>query len=50
VDGIDFAVTHIEAEPAQNPSFWTKKSEIHHEYKKVGAFLAQISICCIGKA
>jgi hypothetical protein len=38
VDGVDFAVTHIEAEPAQNPSFWTKKSEIHHEYKKVGAF------------
>jgi hypothetical protein len=38
VDGIDFAVTHIEAEPAQNPSFWTKKSEIHHDYKKVGAF------------
>jgi len=38
VDGIDFAVTHIEAEPAQNPSFWTKKSEIHHEYKKVGIF------------
>lgn len=38
VDGIDFAVTHIEAEPAQNPSFWTKKSEIRHEYKKVGAF------------
>jgi hypothetical protein len=38
VDGIDFAVTHIEVEPAQNPSFWTKKSEIRHEYKKVGAF------------
>jgi hypothetical protein len=38
VDGIDFAVTHSEAEPAQNPSFWTKKSEIHHEYKKVGDF------------
>ena len=38
VDGTDFAVTRIEAEPAQNPSFWTKKSEIHHEYKKVGAF------------
>lgn len=38
VDGIDFAVTHIEAEPAQNPSFWTKKSEIHHEYRKVGDF------------
>jgi membrane peptidoglycan carboxypeptidase len=38
VDGIDFAVTRIEAEPTQNPSFWTKKSEIHHEYKKVGPF------------
>jgi hypothetical protein len=38
VDGTDFAVTHIEAEPAQNPSFWTKKSEIHHEYEKVQAF------------
>jgi hypothetical protein len=38
VDGTDFAVTHLDAEPAQNPSFWTKKSEIHHDYKKVGAF------------
>ena len=38
VDGTDFAVTRIDAEPAQNPSFWTKTSAIHHEYKKVGAF------------
>jgi len=38
VDGIDFAVTRIEAEPALNPSFWTKKSEIHHEYMKVQDF------------
>lgn len=38
VDGTDFAVTRIEAEPVQNPSFWTKKSEIHHEYRKVGDF------------
>jgi hypothetical protein len=38
VDATDFAVTRIEAEPAQNPSFWTKKNEIHHEYTKVGAF------------
>ena len=38
VDEVDFAVTRIEVEPSQNPSFWTKKSEIHHEYKKVGAF------------
>jgi hypothetical protein len=38
VDGTDFAVTRIDAEPAQNPSFWTKKSEIHHEYMKVQNF------------
>jgi len=38
VDATDFAVTRIEAEPAQNPSFWTKKSEIHHEYIKVQGF------------
>jgi hypothetical protein len=35
VDATDFAVTRIEAEPAQNPSFWTKKSEVHHEYQKI---------------
>jgi hypothetical protein len=35
VDGNDFAVTRIEAEPAQNPSFWTRKSEVHYEYMKV---------------
>lgn len=38
VDGTDFAVTRIEVEPTQNPSFWTRKSEIRHEYKKVGDF------------
>ena len=38
VDGTDFAVTRIDAEPAQNPSFWTKKNDIHHEYMKVQDF------------
>jgi hypothetical protein len=38
VDGTDFAITRIEGEPALNPSFWTKKSEIHHEYTKVESF------------
>jgi len=38
VDATDFAVTHIEAEPARNPSFWTKKNEIRHDYKKVQDF------------
>src|SRR5580658_7491499 len=35
VDGHDFAVTRIEAQPAKSPSFWTTKSEIHHTYQKV---------------
>ncbi len=38
VDATDFAVTRIDAEPAQNPSFWTRKNTIHHEYMKVGDF------------
>jgi outer membrane lipoprotein-sorting protein len=38
VDGTDFAITRIEAEPAANLSFWTKKSEFHHTYAKVGDF------------
>jgi hypothetical protein len=38
VDATDFAVTHIEAEPAVNPSFWTRKNEIRHDYTKVQSF------------
>ena len=38
VDATDFAVTHIEAEPAVNPSFWTKKNEIRHDYTKIQSF------------
>jgi hypothetical protein len=38
VDAKDFAVCRIEAEPAQNPSFWIRQTEIHHAYLKVGDF------------
>jgi hypothetical protein len=38
IDAQDFAVTRIDAEPARNPSFWTKKSQIHHRYQKIGEF------------
>jgi hypothetical protein len=38
IDSLDFAVTRIEAEPAKNPSFWTLRSRIHHQYQKIGAF------------
>jgi hypothetical protein len=38
VDAKDFAVCRIEAEPAENPSVWIKKTEIHHAYLKAGDF------------
>jgi hypothetical protein len=38
VDAKDFAVVRLKAEPARNPSFWTKKSEIEQEYSKVNDF------------
>ena len=38
VDGTEFAVTRIDGEPAENPSFWTKRSSIHHEFRKVQGF------------
>jgi hypothetical protein len=38
VDSEEFAVTRIEAEPARNPSFWIKKTQITHHYAKVGSF------------
>lgn len=38
IDALDFAVVRIEAEPAKNPSFWTTRSQIHHQYQKIGEF------------
>jgi hypothetical protein len=38
VDAKDFAVVRIEGEPARNPSFWIKKTEIKHRYVKVNDF------------
>jgi len=38
VDAEDFAVARLEAEPAKNPSFWTKNSEIEQVYMKVNEF------------
>lgn len=38
VDAEDYAVAEIDAEPAQNPSFWIKKTVIHHTYSKTGPF------------
>lgn len=38
VDGNDFAVVRIEAEPGKNPSMWIKRTEISHTYTKVNDF------------
>jgi len=38
VDAQDFAVVRIEAEPAKNPSWWTKKNDITYSYQKLADF------------
>lgn len=38
VNDRDFAVCGIQAEPAENPSFWIKSTSIHESYKKVGDY------------
>lgn len=38
VDADDFAVARLVAEPARNPSFWTKNSQIEQAYQKMGDF------------
>jgi len=38
VDAKDFAIVRVEGEPAQNPSWWTKRNLIQHSNKKVGDF------------
>ena len=43
VDAEDFAVVRIEAQPAKNPSFWTKETTIEQVYGKVGNFWLPVS-------
>jgi len=38
IDAGDYAVVRVEAQPAENPSFWIKSAEIHHSYEKTGEF------------
>ena len=38
VDAKDFAVIRLDAEPAKNPSFWTKNNKIEETYTKVSDF------------
>jgi hypothetical protein len=43
VDATEFAVVHIQAQPAKNPSFWVKRTDIEHRYEKVGSFWLPVS-------
>jgi hypothetical protein len=38
IDAGDYAVVRVEAQPAENPSFWIKSTEIQHVYAKNGEF------------
>ena len=38
VDAKDFAITHVEGEPAVNPSWWTLKTDFTRSYQKTGDF------------
>ena len=38
IDCRDFAVVQIEGEPATNPSWWIRRTQIRHKYAKLGQF------------
>jgi len=38
VDAREFAITRVEGEPAQNPSWWTVRTDFKRRYQKVGDF------------
>lgn len=38
LDAHEYAVVKLEAQPARDPSFWIRDTEIHHVYSKAGDF------------
>jgi len=38
IDAKDFAIAHVEGEPAVNPSWWTVKTDFKRSYQKIGDF------------
>jgi hypothetical protein len=38
IDGKDFAIARVEGQPAQNPSWWTVRTDFTRKYQKLGAF------------
>lgn len=43
VDAEDYAIARIEGSPAQNPSFWVRKTTFVHRYAKFGPFWLAVS-------
>ena len=43
IDAGEFAIIHIEAKPAVNPSFWIKSVHFVHRYEKQGSFWFPVS-------
>jgi hypothetical protein len=43
VDAADFAVVRMQGEPAKNPSFWIKETQIEQIYARVGDFWLPVS-------
>jgi len=38
VDAEEFAITRIEGQPAENPSFWVRSVKVVHRYERAGRF------------
>jgi outer membrane lipoprotein-sorting protein len=38
VDAKDFAITRVEGQPAENPSWWTLHTDFNRSYEKIGNF------------
>jgi hypothetical protein len=43
VDAEDYAIAKIEGSPAQNPSFWIRRTVFVHHYAKFGPFWLAVS-------
>jgi len=43
IDAETFAVAHVQAHPAVNPSFWISGTDIEHRYQKLGDFWLPLS-------
>jgi hypothetical protein len=43
VDSENYGIARIEGSPAQNPSFWVRKTAFVHKYRRFGPFWLAVS-------